>query len=69
MLGTLAPLFGCGLMMALCLALMSGAGSRARRNQPGPSESSGEVVALRDEVAELRCLDDHRRATADDALP
>jgi hypothetical protein len=65
---SLVPALGCGLMMVVCMAMMSRAGSR---NRPNPTDaettaaSSEEVSALRDEVARLRHLDEERRATPD----
>ena len=45
------PLAGCGVMMVLCMVVMSGSHRRSR--QESPSESV-EVTALRSELAELR---------------
>ena len=64
MLRSLAPLLGCGLMMLVCMAVMAGTAARNRRNEPTAPESTDEVTALRDEVAQLRRLDEQRSATA-----
>ena len=45
------PLAGCGVMMALCMVVMSGGHRRSRQESPS---DSAEVTALRSEVAELR---------------
>ena len=50
MLRYLFPLFGCVLMMAVCMAVMSMAGHR-KDTQP---DERDEVAALREEVARLR---------------
>ena len=53
MIRALAPLVGCGLMMAVCMAMMAAAG---RRQKPSDGASHDEVRELRDEVARLRVL-------------
>lgn len=69
MIRTLAPLFGCGLMMLVCMAMMSMAGRRNRTPTDATTTpaSSEEISALRDEVARLRRIDQELRATPDAA--
>lgn len=71
MLRSLAPLLGCGVMMLVCMAVTAMAG-RNRDQQPTsppqPPAASGEIAALREEVARLRALD-HERCTADETAP
>ena len=62
MLRSLAPVFGCGVMMLVCMAVMAIAGSRNRRNEPAPAASADEVATLREEVARLRGLDEQRHS-------
>ena len=70
MLRSLAPLLVCGLMMAVCMAVMARTGARNQHNEPTAPESTDEVTALRDEVARLRRLDEQRSATtAEDPAP
>ena len=70
MIRALAPVFGCGLMMLVCMAMMAMAGRR-NRNTPTDANttpaSSEEISALRDEVARLRDLDEERRASPEAA--
>ena len=51
MLNLLFPVIGCGLMMVLCMAVMSGSHRGSRHGTPAESM---ELMALRSEVAELR---------------
>ena len=68
MLQSFAPLLGCAVMMLVCMAMMGMAG-RKRTDQPDPPPSADELAALRDEVAQLRALDEQRRATTEDPTP
>ena len=62
MIRALAPLVGCGLMMAVCMAVMAAAG---RRKTPSDDASHDEVRELRDEVARLRALAEHGEPARD----
>jgi len=61
MLGTLAPLLGCGVMMLVCMGVMRLGGSR--HHDAAPLGAADEVTALRAEVARLtERLDAHAAA-------
>lgn len=72
MLRSLVPALGCGVMMAVCMAVMAIVGRRNRDQhptQPPPPASPDVVAALRAEVARLRQLDEERRAPVEDRAP
>ncbi len=67
MIRSLFPLFGCGLMMLVCMVFMArGASRKSEANHD--ANSATEVAELRDEVARLRAVDDERR-TAHEPSP
>lgn len=63
MLQVLAPLVGCGLMMAVCMGAMAFMG-RGRRNA-SPADASTEIVARRGELERLRARDAATRREAE----